>query len=128
MSQQVCLAPVRESSPITEVRSDSGADEVARVILGPSLTLWSQTLQQRLGERYLVEDMLSDPAGDGDAGAVVVLGTPEIAPGEIQLYRRRPGAVVLVGIAPCHRGAGATHSIGPLVDRLVDALSGIGDP
>jgi hypothetical protein len=127
MSQQVSGACVQKRSGLSTLPSDQGPDEVARVIVGPSVTLWRDTLQERLGDRYLVKDMLFDAAGDSHSQTVTILGTPEIPLGDIQVYRHRAGAVVLHGIAPRHLGGGTTQAIEPLMKRLVDALSGLVD-
>jgi hypothetical protein len=128
MSQQVSGAGVQKRSGLLTLPSEQGADEVTRVIVGPSVTLWRDTLQERLGDRYLVKDMLFDAGGCSCSQAVTILGTPEIPLGDIQVYRHRAGAVVLYGIAaPRHLGGSDTQAIEPLMERLVDALSGLVD-
>jgi hypothetical protein len=69
---------------------------VNRIALGPSLGRGRDALQRRLGAGWVVEDLITC-VRVLEPGDVVLLGTPELPPGQVQMGR---DGRVLVGTHP----------------------------
>ena len=94
-----------------------------RVALGPSLSSLRKGLQERLGGKWQVDDLFSVRRSDGPA-RVMVIGTPEIPYGEVQVVHHENADSVLIGTALLQACRDATVRPMPPLESIADAVLG----
>jgi hypothetical protein len=100
----------------------AGKEPVHHVAVGQSLSRCRDALQQRLGPNWRVCDLISDDPLSSP-GAVFVLGTAELPPGNIQLGRSATNSSVLIGTDPVGLiNHGETDPSRASLDRLADLV------
>lgn len=107
-----------ESPPREPAAAGTGDMRTLGVALGPSLSHWRVDLQRRLGDDWVLEELISIQAPPR-ADDIVVLGTAELPSGDLQAG----SSSVLVGIGPPRSSTGgeAEGSLA-LLDRLAAVL------
>jgi hypothetical protein len=90
------------------------------VALGPSLGRWHGGLQRRLGDEWVVEELIS--ARPAAADEIVVLGTPELPAGRVESGYSPTRRRLVIGTGPGSPGQGAPEESVP---RILDRLSAI---
>jgi hypothetical protein len=70
-----------------------------RVSVGPSLSILKAMFQASLGEGFTIDDAFEPVPAETSDTRIAVLGTPELAEGELLIKRAGLSGVILVGVA-----------------------------